>query len=42
MVHLCNPSSWEAKAGELQVQDQPGLHTETPPQIKKKNSERVH
>jgi hypothetical protein len=29
VAHNCNPSTQEAEAGELQVQDQPGLHSET-------------
>lgn len=29
VVHACNPSNWEAKAGgPLWVQSQPGLHSE--------------
>jgi hypothetical protein len=26
VVHTCNPSTWEAEAGGLKVQDQTGLH----------------
>jgi hypothetical protein len=29
LVHTYKPSTWEAEAGELQVQGQPGLHRET-------------
>jgi hypothetical protein len=29
VVNACNPSTWEAEAGGSQVQDQPGLHSET-------------
>jgi hypothetical protein len=36
-VHVCNPSSEEAQAGGLQVQGQPGLHSETLPKRKKKH-----
>jgi hypothetical protein len=32
MAHTCDPSSLEAEAGELQVQGQPGLYSETLPQ----------
>jgi hypothetical protein len=31
MEHTCNPSTWEAEAKGLQVQDQPGLYSNTPP-----------
>jgi hypothetical protein len=27
--NTCNPSTQKAEAGRLQVQDQPGLHSET-------------
>jgi hypothetical protein len=27
--HTCNHSPWEAKTGQLQVGDQPGLYSET-------------
>jgi hypothetical protein len=26
-VHACEPSNWEAEAGGLQIQGQPGLHS---------------
>jgi hypothetical protein len=29
VVYICNPSTWNADAGGLQVQGQPGLHSET-------------
>jgi hypothetical protein len=29
MVHLCNPGTSEAEAGESRIQGQPGLHGET-------------
>jgi hypothetical protein len=28
VAHTCNTSSWKTKAGGLQIQVQPGLHTE--------------
>jgi hypothetical protein len=28
VVHLCNPSIWEAETGGLQVQGQSGLHSD--------------
>jgi hypothetical protein len=33
VVHTCNPSTWEAEAGGLRVQSQPGLHSNTLPKI---------
>jgi hypothetical protein len=27
VVHVCNPSSWEAEVGASQVQGQPGFHS---------------
>ena len=27
LVHTCNPSTWEGRAGRSGVQDQPGLHS---------------
>jgi hypothetical protein len=35
MVHTFNPSTWEAEAGELRVQDQPELHSNTMSQKEK-------
>jgi hypothetical protein len=29
VVHFCNPSTWEAEAEGLQVQDQPGIHSKS-------------
>jgi hypothetical protein len=29
VVHTCNPSAWEVKAGGLRVPGQPRLHSET-------------
>jgi hypothetical protein len=34
VVHICNPSIWEAEAGGWQVGGQPGLHSEILPQKK--------
>jgi hypothetical protein len=34
VVLTCNPSSWEVNTGRLQVQGQPGLHSETLPYLK--------
>jgi hypothetical protein len=31
MVHTCHPSTQQAEAGRLQVQGQPGLHSELRP-----------
>lgn len=28
VLHACNPSPWEAEAGEMRVQAQLGLHSE--------------
>jgi hypothetical protein len=28
MAYACNPSTWKAEAGELQIWGQPGLHRE--------------
>jgi hypothetical protein len=45
VVHSCNPSTQEAKAGELQVKDQNGLQSETlsqeNPKITTKTLEKV-
>jgi hypothetical protein len=30
VVHICNPNTWEAEAGRLQVQGHPQIHSETP------------
>jgi hypothetical protein len=38
-VHICNPTSWEKKAGGSQVQDQPDLHSE-PLSLKEKGERR--
>jgi hypothetical protein len=27
LTHTCNPSTWEVKAGRLQAQGHPGLHS---------------
>jgi hypothetical protein len=35
VTHIYNPSTWEAKAGGLQVWGQPGLYNETLSQKKK-------
>jgi hypothetical protein len=35
LMHIYNTSIWEAEARELQVQGQPGLHSETLFQKKK-------
>jgi hypothetical protein len=32
---ICNPSTWEAKLGELWIGGQPEEHSETLPQINK-------
>jgi hypothetical protein len=37
VLHTYNPSTWEAEAGRLRVQGQPGLHSETLSLKKKKN-----
>jgi hypothetical protein len=29
VVHIYNPTTWEVEAGSLQVQGQPGLHSDT-------------
>jgi hypothetical protein len=29
VMHFCNPSIWEAKAGKLEVASQSGLHSKT-------------
>jgi hypothetical protein len=29
MVHVCNPNTFEAEVGGLQVEGQPGLHSNT-------------
>jgi hypothetical protein len=39
VVHTCNPSTWEAEAGGLQIEDQSELHRKTLPQKKKKEKE---
>jgi hypothetical protein len=36
VVHTYNPSTWEAKAGGPQIQGQPGIHSKTQFQKKKK------
>jgi hypothetical protein len=36
VIHACNPSTWEAEEGVLQVGSQPGLESE-----KKKNQEMI-
>jgi hypothetical protein len=40
VVFTCNPSTQEAKAGELQVQGQPGLYKETLSQKKERKKGR--
>jgi hypothetical protein len=35
VVHICNPSTWEAEAGGSQIGSQPGLHSEILYQKKK-------
>jgi hypothetical protein len=37
VIHICNPSTWEAKAGGSHVQGQPWLHRETLSQKTNKN-----
>jgi hypothetical protein len=39
MVHDCNPSTRETEAAGSQVQDQPGIHSETMSQNKIKQKE---
>jgi hypothetical protein len=36
VAHMYNPSTWEAEVGGLEVQTQPGLHSETLFKKKKK------
>jgi hypothetical protein len=36
LVYTCNSSTWEAETGGLQIQGQPGLHSESLSQKKKK------
>jgi hypothetical protein len=38
VVHICNPSTWEAEAGGSQIGSQPGLHSEILYQKKKGNN----
>jgi hypothetical protein len=38
VVHSCNPSTWEAKAGGLRVPGQPGLQNDSLSLKKKKKS----
>jgi hypothetical protein len=41
VVHIYNSGTWEAKAGGLQAQGQPGLHNETLFKKKKKKLQRL-
>jgi hypothetical protein len=38
VVHICNPNIHEEDVGRLYVQHQPGLHSKTLSQKKKKNN----
>jgi hypothetical protein len=29
-AHICNPNTWEAETGRLQIPGHPGLHSESP------------
>jgi hypothetical protein len=40
MVHTCNPSTWEVRAGGLWVWSQPELHSKTPYQSIKEGREK--
>jgi hypothetical protein len=37
-VYICDPNTWEAETGELQVLGQPGLHSEILAQINKQTN----
>jgi hypothetical protein len=42
VTYICNPSTWEAQAGELRVPGQPGLHNKTVPQQNKTNKKQIN
>jgi hypothetical protein len=40
LVYTCNSSTWEAETGGLQIQGQPGLHSESLSQKKKRKEKK--